>query len=299
MSKPTVVPPPVKEMDLKKTFFKNLIMGGAAGITGSLCTYPLDLVKTTMQMQTKGVSEAVYKNSWECFTGILKKNGPRGLYRGLGAQLVGIAPEKALKLTINDTLRSIFTDKKTGEIKIWQEAVSGAAAGFTQVIVTNPYELVKVRLQTQKVAEGHQRKSAMMIINELGPRGLFTGAGACLLRDVPFSIVYFTLYGNLKRIPQKDENGRLSAPQLFLCGVSAGAVSAATVTPCDVVKTRLQAQTATPVKQYTGIVNCFSTIVQKEGMPALFKGTVPRVMIIAPLFGITLMTYEVLQGFFA
>jgi len=36
----------------------------------------------------------------------------------------------------------------------------------------------------------------------------------------------------------------------------------------------------------------------EEGPRALFKGTLPRILIVSPLFGITLATYEVLQGFF-
>jgi hypothetical protein len=55
-------------------------------------------------------------------------------------------------LSANDLLRYLFTDKQTGEIKVWQEMVSGALAGFSQVVVTNPYELVKVRLQTASTA---------------------------------------------------------------------------------------------------------------------------------------------------
>jgi len=294
MSSPAIPKP----MDYKKTFLKNLCMGGAAGIVGSLCTYPADLVKTTLQMQSKGASAVLYTSTIDCFTKILKNQGPKGLYRGIGAQLVGIAPEKAVKLTINDTVRFYFTNKETGQIAVWHEAVAGAAAGFSQVVITNPYELVKVRLQTQN-KEGQHRKSAGTIIRELGPRGLFTGSGACLLRDIPFSIIYFTLYGNLKKLPEKEANGRLSAFNLFLCSVSAGTVAASSATPMDVIKTRLQAQTGSAVKQYSGIMDCASQILQKEGPTAFFKGTVPRILIIAPLFGITLTTYEVLQGFFA
>ncbi len=41
------------------------------------------------------------------------------------------------------------------------------------------------------------------------------------------------------------------------------------------------------------------SFITEEGPRALFKGVIPRVMIISPLFGITLATYEVLQGYFA
>ena len=69
---------------------------------------------------------------------------------------------------------------------MYQEAIAGSAAGFSQVIITNPYELVKVRMQTQALEAPQHRKSAGAIIQELGFSGLTRGAGACLLRDVPF-----------------------------------------------------------------------------------------------------------------
>jgi len=285
----------VKEVDIKKLIVKNLVMGGIAGIIGSLCTYPADLVKTTLQMQARSGGQILYKNTVDCFIKIVKNNGPKGLYRGIGAQLVGIAPEKAIKLTMNDSMRYYFTDKKTGDIPLWAEGLSGGCAGLSQVVVTNPYELVKVRLQTQ--TKGPERKTAITIIRELGFRGLFTGASACLLRDIPFSVIYFTLYGNLKRLQPKDANGKLHAGQLFVCAFGSGTVAATSVTPMDVIKTRLQAQSG-GVKKYDGIIDCAKSILKNEGFPAFFKGTVPRILIISPLFAITLMTYEVLQGFF-
>jgi len=238
----------------------------------------------------------MYKNSVHCFTTILSKEGVRGLYRGLPAQLVGITPEKAIKLTCNDFLRHHFTNKETGEIKVIHEAISGSCAGLSQVVATNPYEIVKVRLQTQALTEG-AKKSAIAVAQELGLRGLFTGAQATLLRDVPFSAIYFTLYGNLKKW-SKDENGKIPLPKLFLCSSGAGVVAAASVTPADVIKTRLQVKRTADSPKYNGIVDCFSRILRDEGPKALFKGTIPRIMIISPLFGITLATYEVLQGYF-
>lgn len=83
-------------------------------------------------------------------------------------------------------LRYFFTNKETGEIKVYQEAIAGSVAGFSQVVITNPYELVKVRMQTQALEAAQHRKSALAVIQELGFSGLTRGAGACLLRDVPF-----------------------------------------------------------------------------------------------------------------
>jgi len=126
---------------------------------------------------------------------------------------------------------------------MWQEGLAGSLAGFSQVVVTNPYEIVKVRLQTQSLnlAEGHARKGALTILKDLGLSGLYRGSAACLLRDVPFSAIYFTFYANLKKMERERlnlrQNDKLPIPNLFLCSCFAGTVSAFTVTPADVIKT--------------------------------------------------------------
>ncbi|KAK5986414.1 hypothetical protein GCK32_021420 [Trichostrongylus colubriformis] len=68
-----------------------------------------------------------------------------GLYRGLLPQIVGVAPEKAIKLTVNDFVRDKFNNN--GRIPIWAEILAGGCAGGSQVIFTNPLEIVKIRLQ--------------------------------------------------------------------------------------------------------------------------------------------------------
>jgi len=195
--------PKVVELPLRTIIFKNLIMGGTAGIIGASSVYPMDMIKTRLQYQKSG-GPVIYKGMIDCLMKILRKEGVRGLYRGLPAQLVGITPEKAIKLTVNDLIRYKFTDKKTGFIPIIGEVIAGATAGFSQVIVTSPYELVKVRLQTQAIRGS--TKSAYAIIQELGFRGIFTGVEATLLRDVPFSAAYFTIYGNTKVFLKKKTN---------------------------------------------------------------------------------------------
>lgn len=58
----------------------------------------------------------------------------------------------------------------------------------------------------------------------------------------------------------------------------------------DVVKTRLQE--AGGSARYTGIPDCFAKIYKEEGVRAFFKGAVPRMCVVAPLFGISLLAFE-------
>lgn len=108
---------------------------------GATAVYPIDLVKTRMQNQRSGpiVGELAYRNSWDCFKKVIRHEGFVGLYRGLGPQLIGVAPEKAIKLTVNDLVRDKFTDKQ-GNIPGWAEGVAGACVSQI-ILITLQYQI--------------------------------------------------------------------------------------------------------------------------------------------------------------
>lgn len=58
------------------------------------------------------VGELMYKNSWDCFKKVIRHEGVLGLYRGLGPQLVGVCPEKAIKLTVHIALHGMMVQRK-------------------------------------------------------------------------------------------------------------------------------------------------------------------------------------------
>lgn len=112
----------------------NFVLGSMAGAFGAFMVYPIDLVKTRMQNQ-RGASpgQRLYNNSLDCFKKVVRNEGFLGLYSGVLPQLVGVAPEKAIKLTVNDLVRNYFTDKQG---KIWwgHEIFAGGMAGGCQVV---------------------------------------------------------------------------------------------------------------------------------------------------------------------
>ena len=224
----------------------NFALGSVAGAFGATVVYPIDLVKTRMQNQrgTTPGQQPLYKNSIDCFTKVIGREGVRGLYSGLGPQLVGVAPEKAIKLTVNDLVRGKLT-QVDGTLPLWAEIIAGGSAGACQVVFTNPLEIVKIRLQIQgemaKSVENAPKRSAIWIVRHLGLVGLYKGASACLLRDVPFSAIYFPAYAHLKKdYFGEGPNKRLNVGQLLVAGAIAGIPAAYLTTPCDVIKTRLQ-----------------------------------------------------------
>jgi solute carrier family 25 (mitochondrial aspartate/glutamate transporter), member 12/13 len=80
------------------------------------------------------VGQLLYENSLDCVRKVFRNEGALGFYRGLGPQLVGVAPEKAIKLVVNDIVRSRAMDPETGRIALPWELVAGGTAGGCQVV---------------------------------------------------------------------------------------------------------------------------------------------------------------------
>ncbi|XP_017101159.2 calcium-binding mitochondrial carrier protein Aralar1 isoform X1 [Drosophila bipectinata] len=273
-------------------------LGSFAGAVGATVVYPIDLVKTRMQNQRAGsyIGEVAYRNSWDCFKKVIRHEGALGLYRGLLPQLMGVAPEKAIKLTVNDLVRDKLTDKK-GNIATWAEVLAGGCAGASQVVFTNPLEIVKIRLQVAGEIASGSKIRAWSVVRELGLFGLYKGARACLLRDVPFSAIYFPTYAHTKAM-MADKDGYNHPLTLLAAGAIAGVPAASLVTPADVIKTRLQVVARSGQTTYTGVWDATKKIMAEEGPRAFWKGTAARVFRSSPQFGVTLVTYELLQRLF-
>ncbi|PVG00928.1 putative mitochondrial carrier protein ARALAR1 [Serendipita vermifera] len=294
----------IKPTTMTKSFLENLAeasynfgLGGIAGAFGATTVYPIDLGFMQNQRSTV-VGQLLYKNSLDCVRKVFRNEGLLGFYRGLLPQLVGVAPEKAIKLTVNDFLRNRFSDPETGRIKVGWEVVAGGTAGGCQVIFTNPLEIVKIRLQVQGELGGVKR-GALHIIRELGLLGLYKGATACLLRDIPFSAIYFTSYSHLKKDVFREgyNNKKLSFTETLGAAAIAGMPAAYLTTPADVVKTRLQVEAKKGESHYKGLFDAFRKILREEGPRALFKGGPARVIRSSPQFGFTLLAYEQLHHY--
>ena len=276
--------------EIKQTSFQ-FGLGGFSGGVGVTCVYPIDLMKTNIQESRMKLTMS------QCARRVIQRSGFRGLFNGLKPQLIGVAPENAIKLAVNDLLKRSFV--KYPSFKKYHHQtniIAGAMAGASQVVVTNPLEIVKIRLQIQAaksfdVLPRYNRLGAAEIVKGLGVKGLYKGSRACFMRDIPFSAIYFPLYSKLKTVFSQGKN--ISPVDLFLAGTISGGIAASTTTPFDVIKTRIQAYNS-PYKN-KAIRNCFKDIVRNEGVASLFKGIVPRTFRSAPQFGITLCMYDLLK----
>ncbi|KAM8864004.1 mitochondrial glutamate carrier 1-like isoform 1-T1 [Spinachia spinachia] len=310
-----------------------LVNGGIAGMVGVTCVFPIDLAKTRLQNQRSG--QQLYKNMMDCLIKTVKSEGYFGMYRGAAVNLTLVTPEKAIKLAANDFFRHQLS-KDGSRLTVFKEMLAGCCAGMCQVIITTPMEMLKIQLQDagrlaaqQRVvprvattlkmggtsavlsrsyntspAPQVMRVSATQITRELlrtkGVTGLYRGLGATVMRDIPFSVVYFPLFAHLHQLGKHSPED-LSVPFYwsFMSGCLAGSVAAVTVSPCDVIKTRLQSlRKGAHEESYNGVVDCVRKILRKEGPGAFLKGASCRALVIAPLFGIAQVVYSVGVGEF-
>lgn len=163
------------------------------------------------------------------------------------------------------------------------------------MIATNPMEIVKIRMQVQtKDTPRDQRRTALQIVRRLGFFGLYRSMGATLIRDVPFSAIFFPAYANLSQT-FAGANNTPKFHHILAAGGISGALAAGLVTPADTIKTRMQVEGAK--KLYAGLIDCGRKTYAEGGMKALYKGSLARMCVQAPLFGIALTAFELQKQF--
>jgi solute carrier family 25 (mitochondrial aspartate/glutamate transporter), member 12/13 len=258
-----------KNPDNNNKFLSGLI----AGLIGAFTVYPIDVIKTRMQNQVS--TNKLYSNGFDCCKKLWKSDGLLGFYRGCLIQLFGVGPEKAVKLY---AYSFVVNDSKN---RLIDHIAGGICAGACQVMITCPYEMIKINMQMN---------------NKIEYTKLYTGVSACFLRDIPFSGLYFPTYWFLKEKLNYNVflSGTLAGiPATFLAGTLAGIPAAFLCTPADVVKTRMQ------TLRYNNInikmIPTIKSIYYNEGLTAFFKGSGWRVFRSSPQFGITLFIYEYLK----
>jgi solute carrier family 25 (mitochondrial 2-oxodicarboxylate transporter), member 21 len=75
-------------------FVYQFAAGAVAGVSEILVMYPLDVVKTRVQLQTGSGATAEYSGMIDCFQKIIKNEGASRLYRGITAPILMEAPKR-------------------------------------------------------------------------------------------------------------------------------------------------------------------------------------------------------------
>ncbi|RWW77076.1 hypothetical protein BHE74_00014786 [Ensete ventricosum] len=151
----------------------SLVAGAFAGVSSTLCTYPLELLKTRLTIQ-----------------------GPSELYRGLTPTLIGVMPYAATNYFAYESLKKFYRKTfETEEIGSIATLLIGSAAGAISSSATFPLEVARKHMQVGAVG-GRQVYKNMLhaflsILENEGIGGLYKGLWPSWMKLVPAAGISF------------------------------------------------------------------------------------------------------------
>lgn len=184
---------------------ESLIAGACAGISSTICTYPLELLKTRLTVQ-----RGVYKNLVDAFVKIIKEEGPAELYRGLTPSLIGVIPYAATNYFAYDTLRKAYRKiLKKEDIGNIATLLIGSAAGAISSSATFPLEVARKHMQAGAVngrVYDNMLHALLSILEKEGVTGLYRGLGPSCMKLMPAAGISFMCYEACKKILVEKED---------------------------------------------------------------------------------------------
>ncbi|KAL6045013.1 Mitochondrial inner membrane transporter, exports 2-oxoadipate and 2-oxoglutarate from the mitochond [Balamuthia mandrillaris] len=278
---------------------KHIAAGAMAGLCEVLCMYPLDVVKTRLQLQS--AADARYTSVLGTFKDIIKTEGAANFYRGIISPILAEAPKRAMKFSANEQYKKLWLHVQgpsiaggEGKPSQFGFVACGAAAGMTEATVNCPFELVKVRMQARQNLGVYKTTmdAFTKIMKAEGVLTLYKGFGSMLWRNGVWNGAYFGTINFVKqKLPEPQSQGGVIAGN-FTAGVISGLLATTINTPFDVVKSRIQNVLPGQPAPYGFTIPALVTIAREEGVKALWKGYVPKVMRLAPGGGIMLVAFD-------
>ncbi|XP_060962094.1 S-adenosylmethionine carrier 1, chloroplastic/mitochondrial-like [Cannabis sativa] len=256
-----------KPFDFLRALYEGSIAGAAAGVIAEAVLYPIDTIKTRLELLVRVRFLILIYLGGGGFSGAYAVRV--GVYEPPKQTLLTSLPEKFSALAhlvcFHKSLDTICSMQTAG-------IIGGAASSLIRV----PTKVVKQRMQTGQFASAPN--AVRLIIAKEGFKGLYAGYGSFLLRDLPFDAIQFCMYEQLRIGYKIAARRELNDLETAMIGAFAGAITGAITTPLDVIKTRVMVQGST--KQYKGICDCVGSIMREEGSHIFFKGTALRVLCI-------------------
>ncbi|PAV55808.1 hypothetical protein WR25_07151 [Diploscapter pachys] len=271
--------------------------GGSAGLVEVCLMQPLDVVKTRLQIVGADSGMA------SCIQNTYKNEGMLGFYKGILPPILAETPKRATKFFTFEQYKIALTHP---DIPIPMTfSIAGMLSGCTEGIIVCPFELVKIRQQAERNVKFSEQRSSAAMVREIirtegyGINGIYRGLTATLARNGTWNMVYFGLYHTAKDYipPAKESHAKNLIARIFL-GFLAGSLASVANIPFDVAKSRIQGpQPVKGQRKYHSTLQSLGLIYKEEGVAALYRGLLPKVMRLGPGGAVMLIVYENVYGY--
>ena len=280
------------------------IMDCRAALDGvCICTVPE--LNAQVHHLDRTVRVPRFTGTIDTFVKLARIEGFRSWWQGLSPTLAMAVPVTVIYYTAYDQLKVKF-GFRTGERNFIAPVLAGVIARTVAVTTVCPIELIRTKLQSRT---GYNFKDIYTVVktavSQNGIFSLWRGLSPMLLRDVPFSIIFWLGYEDLKVKFTNEFAPSYQSLVPVAAGSISGGVAAVITTPLDVVKTHMQVElgevnTGSQLRLGVGsITTVMRNIVQEFGLSGLLAGLTPRVAKVAPACAIMITSYETCKKFFA
>uniref|UniRef100_A0A2P2J464 Folate transporter 1ic isoform X2 n=1 Tax=Rhizophora mucronata TaxID=61149 RepID=A0A2P2J464_RHIMU len=205
-----------KNRDKKLSPGLHLASAAEAGALVCLCTNPIWLVKTRLQLQTPLHQTQRYSGLYDALKTIFREEGWTALYRGIFPSLLLVshgaiqftAYEESRKFLVDYKSKRRKKDSRTADSELLNSvdyAMLGGSSKVAAIILTYPFQVIRARLQQQPNKEGAPRYiDSWHVMKETarfeGFRGFYKGITPNLLKNVPASSITFIMYENVLKL---------------------------------------------------------------------------------------------------
>ncbi|PRT56447.1 hypothetical protein B9G98_04067 [Wickerhamiella sorbophila] len=195
------------------TASERLLAGALAGIASVCATYPMDIVRTRLSIQTASIGSLQKENlakppgMWATMAQMYKTEGGMvALWRGLIPTTLGVAPYVGINFACYEYLRDRLAVDNS-KLSSYSTLTAGAVSGAIAQTFTYPFDVLRRRFQVESMNHGrlgYQYNSTWgalktIVANE-GFVGLYRGLGPNLLKVVPAMASSFWTFESVRRL---------------------------------------------------------------------------------------------------
>jgi len=174
-----------------------LLAGAAAACTATVVTYPLDIIRLRLSVDTSA------RNMVDVARNILAREGPLGFFKGMRATCISIAPYSALNFCTFDLIKKVLPEGIRNEAQGIATASLIATALATGTMY--PLDTIRRQMQLQGSTYGTMFAAGQGIIAANGVGGLFRGFIPNAMKNMPNKSIQLTTFDVLKKQIKSSE----------------------------------------------------------------------------------------------